>query len=129
MKNMWKISGWYLFVVGIIHNLVGVWVLSDVLRDLWNAGLVDSVRDQMDRNAAFWFLLTGFLFNYVGLSWQEHLRRYKEPLSKFNAWGLTVLVVLALIITPTSGFWIVLPLCFIMLYPHYFLKIPPAKTD
>ncbi|MDR2243926.1 MAG: DUF6463 family protein [Burkholderiales bacterium] len=119
MKHAWKISGWYLFVVGIIHNVVGVLVLQEVLRDIWNAGLINSVSDQMDRNAAFWFLFTGFLFIYFGLQWQEHIRRYQEPLSKFSAWGLTAIVVSGLIIMPVSGFWIVLPLCFIMLYPHY----------
>ena len=123
MKNAWKISGWYLFVVGVIHNAFGVVFFSDILRDLWNAGVINSVSDQFDRNCAFWFLFSGFLFIYLGLHWQEQIRRYQEPLSKFSAWGLTAIVVSGVIIMPVSGFWIVLPLCFIMLHPHY-----PAKS-
>jgi len=127
MRNAWRISGWYLFAVGIIHNFVGILIVRNILRDILDAGIINSVGDQTDRNAAFWFLFAGFLFNFVGLLWQQQIRRHQEPLSKFAAWGLTAMTVIGALIMPVSGFWIILPLCFIMLYPHYFVK--PNAAD
>ena len=122
MSGAWKISGWYLFAIGVIHTLVGLFLFPDILRDIWSSGLIGSVRDQLDRNVAFFFFYFGFLLSYIGLQWQEQLRRYKEPRSRLTAWGITVITITGAIIMPISGFWLVMPLCFIMLYPHYFNK-------
>ena len=120
IRNAWKISGWYMFALGIIHNLVGVMITKDALLDMLNAGLVNSVNiPDVDRNAAFWFIFLGFFLMYIGLVWQGQIKRYREPLSKFSAWGLTALTLVGAAIVPISGFWLIMPLCVIMLYPHY----------
>jgi len=119
IKGAWKISGWYMFALGIIHNLVGVMMTKDALLSMLNDGLVNSVNMDADRNVAFWFLFLGFFFMYVGLVWQGQIKRYREPLSKFSAWGLTALTFVGVAIAPFTGFWLIMPLCFIMLYPHY----------
>ena len=119
MKSLWKYSGWYLVVIGIIHNLVIGYILFDILQEMAGEWFINTVISQMDRNAAFWALFAGFFFIYVGLQWQESLRENKKPLSKLTAWGFSVIVFFSLIIVPVSGFWLVLPLCAGMLYPHY----------
>ena len=122
MRNFWKITGWYLFAVGIIHNVVGAFIMSEILLDILTTGLKGHIHTNTEYVAIYWMLFVGFFFIYIGLHWQEQIRRYKEPLSKFTAWGLTVITVVELIIEPISGFWLLVPLCFSMLYPHYFIK-------
>ena len=122
MKNAWKITGWYVFTLGIIHIAVGFFMFYEGFRDIWVAGLVNGVGDNITAHAAFWFQFIGLLFIYFGWQWKELINRYKEPLSKFSAWGMTVLTLLGLVFVPVSGFILMLPLSFIMLYPHYIKK-------
>jgi len=129
MRNAWKISGYYLFVISLIHSAFGLFAMQDVLRELWNEGLIGSISGQMDRNAVFWFLSWGFLLGYIGVDWQQRIRRHKEPLSKFSAWGLAAIVVSGILIMPASGFWLGLPLCLIMLWPHYFSKTDAKRIE
>ena len=121
MKKLWTFSGWYLLFVGMIHVAVGAILFSDVLADIWNAGLINSVSEEMDRNAAFWFMFVGFLFIYLGWHWQEQMRLNGRPPSKFTAAGMTVMIAAGLAIMPMSGFWLLLPLCAIMLHSAYCL--------
>jgi len=122
MKNAWKITGWYVFFLGIIHVVVGFFMFNEGFREIWAAGLINGVGDSIAAHAAFWFQFLGLLFLYLGWHWKEQINRYKEPLSKFTAWGMTVLVLLGLVFVPLSGFIIMIPLAVIMLYPHCFSK-------
>ena len=122
MKNAWKITGWYVFILGIIHVLSGLFLFQDGLREIFNAGLFNGVGKNLEANSAFWFQLLGLFFVYFGWHWKEQLKRYQQPLSKFTAWGMTVLTVVGFIFVPVSGFILMIPLCFIMLYPHYSRK-------
>jgi uncharacterized membrane protein len=126
MKNVWKISGWYLFAVGIIHTVVGIILFPGLLMDMAKVGILNSVGDDIERFAVFFFMFFGFLFLYMGLHWQELIRRHKEPLSKLAAWGMTVFVAAGTVMLPVSGFWIMMPLCLILLYPHYFGRKKPV---
>ena len=118
MKNAWRITGWYVFSLGIIHVLFGFIMLQDGLSEILNAGLFNGVGDNLDANVAFWFQFFGFFLIYLGWHWKEQIKRYKEPLSKFTAFGMTVLTIVGLVFVPVSGFILMTPLCFIMLYPH-----------
>ena len=120
MKNAWKITGWYVFSLGIIHVLVGFFLFKEGLREIWNAGIFNGVGDSMAAHSAFWFQFLGFFFIYFGWHWKEQIKQHKQPLSKFTAWGMTVLTLAGFIFVPISGFILMMPLCFIMLYPHYF---------
>lgn len=118
----WKISGWYLFAMGIVHVLFGIVQFRDELADILKAGIINSVSDQMDLNAAFWFIFTGFLLIYMGLQWQKQIDRNNEPLSLNTALGMTAITVAGVLIVPMSGFWLLLPLCIIMLHSAYTLE-------
>ena len=119
MKNLWRYSGWYLVVIGVIHSLVLSFICIDILRDMAGEWFFNTVSNEMDRNAAFWSLFAGIFMIYMGMQWQELLDRDKKPLSKRAGWGLVVIVGVSLLIMPLSGFWLVIPLCVGMLYPHY----------
>jgi len=122
MKNAWKIAGWYVFSLGIIHIVVGFIMFHEGFREIWAAGLINGVGDSITAHAAFWFQFIGLMFIYFGWQWKEMIKHNNEPLSKFAAWGMTVLTLLGLVFVPMSGFILMLPLSFIMLYPHYFAK-------
>ncbi len=119
MKDLWKYSGWYLLIVGIIHNVVCWFFVKDIVIIMLHDGLLNTVASQIDRNAAFWCLFAGVFLMFIGLVWQQQINQFQKPLPKIAAWGLTLITIISLLIMPLSGFWIVLPLCIIMLYPHY----------
>ena len=122
MKNAWKITGWYVFILGIIHVLSGIFMLQEGLREILSIGLFSGAVVSMAASAAFWFEFFGLFFIYFGWQWKEQINRYNQPLSKFSAWGMTVLTLVGFIIVPVSGFILMIPLCIIMLYPHLFVK-------
>jgi hypothetical protein len=61
MKNVWKYSGWYLIVIGVIHNAVGLLLGQDILLGMLADGVINTVNMEHDRNFLFWFLAIGFV--------------------------------------------------------------------
>jgi len=120
MKNAWRITGWYVFSLGVIHIIVGFLMFNEGWRNIWNAGLLNSLGDDISAHASFWFQFIGLMFLYLGWLWKLEINRSNEPLSKFAACGMTVMTLIGLIFVPASGFVLMVPLCIIMLYPHFF---------
>jgi hypothetical protein len=59
------------------------------------------------------------LWIYIGWQWHKQIGRDGLPPSRFAALGMTVMTAAGVVIMPASGFWLLLPLCIIMLYPHF----------
>ncbi len=117
--NLWKYSGWYLVAIGIIHNTVGTVLGWQLLTDIFKDGVIYAIKLDYGRNFVFWFLFIGFFWIFIGFHWQSLMRKYQEPLSPMIGWGLTIFTLVSLPIIPTSGMWLFIPLCIILLLPHY----------
>ncbi|HNX72269.1 DUF6463 family protein [Rivihabitans pingtungensis] len=92
-----------------VHTLVAGVEFAPVWRELWAAGVVDSVGRDPLRGAVAWFFLFGVLLALLGLAVDELERQTPAWHSPTLAVGLLVLVVIGVTLMPASGFWLALP--------------------
>lgn len=71
--NLSKNSGNLLVATGLVHNIIGFVMGWNVLTEIVRSGFVNSINDQMDRNAVFWFLFAGFIIIALGKLIQDCL--------------------------------------------------------
>ena len=105
-----KLSAYLLIATGVLHNAIGFTIGAPVLGEIVREGFFNTIGMQPDRNAAFWFLLSGFALMLMGLLLLE-LRH----IPKAFAWSLLTLSLMGVVLMPLSGFWLVLPQTFYML--------------
>lgn len=92
-----------------VHTLVAGVEFAPVWRELWAAGVVDSVGRDPLRGAVAWFFLFGVLLALLGLAVDELERQTPAWHSPTLAVGLLVLVLIGVTLMPASGFWLALP--------------------
>ncbi|MBW2075790.1 MAG: hypothetical protein JRI58_13785 [Deltaproteobacteria bacterium] len=95
--------------IGILHSIVGFVVFYDILSLLISERLFNTVtlNRQPDREAAFWFLFTGFAILIIGalVDWIE---RKNVGIPAFLSWSFLAVTAMGALIMPMSGFWLLL---------------------
>jgi hypothetical protein len=88
-----------------IHNIVGVMIGYQIFGEMFREGLFNTVVIQHDRNAAFWFLFSGFALMLIGalVDWCEKNVGF---LPRFLAWSFLAMTVSGAFVMPQSGFWL-----------------------
>ena len=96
-----------IFAIGIIHSIFGFVVFHSTIGILLGEGLFNTVNQQPDRGAVFWFLFTGFALLIVGalVNWIE---RTQAALPSFLSWSFLAFTAAGAFIMPISGFWLLL---------------------
>lgn len=112
----WKFSGHLLIGTGILHNTIGLFIGWDVLKAIFESGVVNSINNEMDRNAVFWFLFSGFMMMLFGQLITDYIKENTKPISKSLGVYLLLLTVIGCIMMPVSGFWLVLPQALIIIF-------------
>jgi hypothetical protein len=107
--NLSRNSGYLLIATGVIHNLVGFFIGKDVLLEILTSGVINSINTEMDRNAIFWFLFSGFMMIILGKLMQDYSKHFNKALPVSLGHYLLALTIVGCIMMPISGFWIVLP--------------------
>jgi hypothetical protein len=102
----WK--GKWIVAVGVIHILFGLAIMNNTLAVLWSDGLINTVNGQPEREAVFWFLVCGLLLLMIGMLIDQSERR-ELPVGWFVEWSFAFLTVVALVVMPISGIWLLLP--------------------
>ncbi len=115
--------GWSILVIGILHALVGVVAFHDFLITIFREGLFNTIglKYQPEREAAFWFLFTGFTLLIIGglVVWIE---RNKMRVPAFLSWSFLAITVTGAFMMPASGFWL-------LLIPTIGLFLRPGKSS
>ena len=95
-----------LIIIGIIHTIFGLGVGYGIFGEMIREGLFNTVVEQFERNAAFWFLYAGLVLILLGLllDWCE---RTFGATPRFLGWGLLALTVPGVVIMPQSGLWLI----------------------
>ena len=106
--NLSKNTGNLLIATGILHNLVGVIMGWSVLIEIGASGFFNSINNEMDRNAIFWFLFAGFMMIIMGKLMQHYLEA-DWNLPMWLGISLLALSLVGCIMMPVSGFWLVIP--------------------
>lgn len=104
---MRKWTGKSLMVIGVIHSVVGFVEGRGIIGELFREGLFNSVNDQPERQAAFWFLFGGFVIIIMGgcIDWIE---RRDIEMPPFLKWSFLALIIVGCVMIPASGFWLLL---------------------
>ncbi len=99
--------GKVILAIGLVHSVVGFIFFRGILGELWSEMLLNTVDRQPDREAAFWFIYTGFAFLIIGglVDWIE---RKQPALPVFLKWSFLAITLAGLIIMPKSGFWLLI---------------------
>jgi len=118
-------SGALLGSIGILHNVVGVIMGLGVisleghegrapLAEIASAGVVNGVEPDLLRSLFFWFVFFGWLAILLGalMSWVE---RRGERLPAGLGYGLGALALSGGLMIPASGFWLVLPVAWLVI--------------
>jgi hypothetical protein len=112
--------GWMLIVLALLHTMTALVLSGEPLRDIVEAGLIDTVRPPLPatgaegealrmtkRAFALWFLYAGFAFALLGLVIRDvEARGARIPRSL--GYGLLALVAISAIVSPVSGMWLLL---------------------
>jgi len=111
-----KISaGTLLILNGIAHTFIGVWFGYEPLADIVRSGWINTVNpEKPERMAVFWFLFSGFAMTLLGESLRGIER--KRPVPGRFGWALLALGIIGGLMMPVSGFWLLLPLGWLILH-------------
>lgn len=116
MNGLKRYSGIMLLLTGVIHNIVGLLVVSDPLLSIAKEGIIFSLQDdEWEQQATFWFFMFGFLFMLLGALMHWVLRTLKQELPPFLGWSVLAICTLGVLMMPVSGFWLGLPQAWIIL--------------
>lgn len=89
----------------MVHIVFGLVFFSNILRQLASEGLFNTIHEEFDRSAAFWFLYTGFVWILLGI-FIDDAEKKQLAVPRAVTLGLLFLTVLAVFLMPTSGFWL-----------------------
>ncbi|MDU1904629.1 MAG: DUF6463 family protein [Dysgonomonas sp.] len=113
--RLWKYSGTYLVLTGILHTIVAGILYKEPLLEIIKSGLINGVKENTPQDTAFWFLVCGLIIILFGMTLQHYLRRTYKPAPKFIGYFLLVFSLLGGIIVPVSGFWLFVPQALIII--------------
>ena len=104
--------GWVgpsLMAIGVLHTVVMVAMFHEIYGEIVAAGLWNSVHESVEpiRAAAVWTLFFGLMLFLIGLL----LPKERDPVGSSFRFGFMVLIALGIVIMPTGGFWLGLPVC------------------
>lgn len=110
-----------LMVIGALHILGGIWVGRSTLARIFRDGFIgeaDSflghLRARTEKELVFWFLFWGVSMLLLGqlISWME--KQGTRP-SVFFGWALMASSLVAALLMPAAGFWLVLLPAFMLI--------------
>lgn len=102
------IGPWLMGVAGI-HTAFAFFMFGDVILDIVDRGVFDSVGNDPLIGAVTWFLLFGLLLFACGQTVARLEKATHGQLPKPIGWSLLGLAILGVVLMPVSGFWLAFP--------------------
>lgn len=114
--RLWRYSGLYLLMLGLIHMIFGLVVCWDRMCAIVTDGLVSQIESSPERAEFFWFMVTGLVLLILGylIHWMVFTREIRPP--KALGWMLLGLTVIGALAIPLSGFVLFLPVGLVMVW-------------
>lgn len=109
MNRFYRYTGLIFMLTGILHVVTGVVVFRHLFNAMVAMGLVNSAREPVDHQLAFWFTFTGLVMGLTGYLMDWVVRQKGLVLPGTFGYVLTGLCVVGIVLIPPSGFWLVLP--------------------
>ena len=108
--------GRWLIGVSAIHTVFAVAVFGDVLASIARRGVFNAVGTDPMTGAVVWFVLFGVVLFVCGLAVSALETLSPKALPKSIGWSLLALGGVGAALMPESGFWLVLPPAFAVLF-------------
>ncbi|WP_288359732.1 DUF6463 family protein [uncultured Bacteroides sp.] len=113
--KLWKYSGRFLTVTGVIHTIYALFIGKDAFSEMFGKGLVNSVGENYNLGFAFWFLICGIILILWGETLQYYINKEQKPAPAFLGYAILLFTIIGCIIEPVSGFWFFLPQAIIII--------------
>lgn len=108
MRYVPGLCGRLLVATGIVHVALGLGLWARPIADTVRDGVVNAVDPIPERQAWFWYTLTGWGLIVLGQVAGASERREGAP-PRALGWHLLGMGAVGVLLMPVSGFWIVLP--------------------
>lgn len=113
--KLWKFSGIFLVVTGVIHTIYALLMGKEAFAEMFRNGLINSTGDNYSRAFALWFLVCGIILILWGQTLQYYIKKEQKPAPLFLGYSILVFAVAGCIVEPISGFWLFLPQALIII--------------
>ncbi len=100
--------GFWIIAVGVLHTGLGIALFHATLGDIARDGFWNTIDGHPGRPVAFWFLVAGLLFVFIG-ALVDWLEMSGGPLPGWLGWVLLALAGIFAVLMPASGAWLFLP--------------------
>ncbi|MBT3315030.1 MAG: molecular chaperone GroEL [Anaerolineae bacterium] len=107
MKKRW--IGRWMIGTATIHTVFAFVVYAEVWIKIISAGIFDTVGVDPKIGAPALFLLWGLLYYVLGFTIDALEKKEFTPLPKSLGWGLLFNGIIAVVLMPESGFWLLFP--------------------
>lgn len=77
--KLWKYSGTFLVITGIIHTVYALLLGKEDFTDMIKDGLINSTDDSYSRAFSLWFLVCGIILILWGLTLQCYIKKSRNP--------------------------------------------------
>ena len=101
--------GRWIIGTSIIHTLFALVVFWDIWTQIVANGIFDTVKNSFEIGAPVFFLLWGLLYFVFGLVINALEKKEIIPLPRSLGWGLLINAIVAVVLIPQSGFWLLFP--------------------
>ena len=101
--------GLWIMGTSVIHTLFALVVFRETWIQVVANGIFDTVKDSFEVGAPVFFLLWGLLYFVFGLVIHALEKAKTTPLPKSLGWGLLINAIVAVVLIPQSGFWLLFP--------------------
>ena len=113
---MTHLAGRFLKLTGLGHAVVGLVVFRVPLAAIVGNGVLNTVTDQFDRAAAFWFLLFSPVCFALGQIVDHAAEQGDGKTLAIVGWHLLLIGVVGAAVMPISGFWVVIAIAPLVLH-------------
>jgi len=107
MMKRW--IGRWIIGTSTIHTIFAFVVYVEIWLKIIAEGVFNSVGEDAEIGAPVLFLLWGLLFYVLGFTIDALEKRGIAPLPKSLGWGLLLNGIVAVVLMPASGFWLLFP--------------------
>ncbi|MGB4116785.1 MAG: DUF6463 family protein [Polaromonas sp.] len=107
--------GHWMMLVAAIHTVFGLVVFNADLWAMLRLGFFDTVAQDSRRAAVVFFMLFGFLLAVLAHATTALERTGQRAPLRRMGWSLLLLCVVAVLLMPSSGFWLMGPALWAML--------------
>lgn len=114
--KLWKYSGAFLVITGILHTIVAILINGNIYLEILKNGLININSKDHALGFSFWFFMIGILLIFWGVTLQYYIKKEQRPTPLFLGYAMLVFAIIGCLMIPSSGFWLFIPQALIIIF-------------